>query len=432
MAKVSRRAAVMATGGAFASALTACGTDEVKSGDTGGDGVPKPSAKATPIGDGSTADTGPQPNQPKLPALTAGHAPPQFVVFSWDGGAETDDHMLTRFRRVMHEVGGSMTIFLSGVYLLPRAKADDYRPPRNRVGASDIGYLTDASIRRTITGIRDAWLEGHEIGTHFNGHFCAGSGGVGNWSSADWASEITQAMWMVANWRTTTGFTDLPPLPFDYRRELIGSRTPCLMGQKALLPTAVKDGWRYDSSAGGPQVWPQRYESSRLWMLPMSLIPFPGHTFQVIAMDYNYMANQSGPKPLQESKNFPKWRKEAFGALKAGFTRAHKGNRAPLIIGNHFETWNDGIYMDAVEEAMRAFATEPDTHLVSFRQLVDWLDAQNPALVHELQSLPVGGAPSGGWATFGASTLAPTGASGSATSTATGSDSGQPGKGLAE
>lgn len=419
----------MATGAAFASAMTGCGSPGTHA---SGDGAPGPSQKATPIGDGSTAYTGAQPNQPTLPPLRAGQAPPQFVVFSWDGGAETDDHMLTRFRKVMHDVGGSMTIFLSGLYLLPQTKADEYHPPRNKVGASAIGYLTDASIRRTITGIRDAWLEGHEIGTHFNGHFCAGSGGVDNWSSADWASEIDQAIWMVTHWRTTTGYSDLPPLPFDYRRELIGSRTPCLMGQKALLPTAAKDGWRYDSSAGGPQMWPQRYDATRLWLVPMSLVPFPGHTFQVIAMDYNYMANQSGPKPLTESPHFATWRKEAFGALTAGFDRAHEGNRAPLIIGNHFETWNDGIYMDAVEEAMRAFATKPDTHLVSFRQLVDWLDAQSPALIHELQSLPVGEAPAGGWAAFGASTLPSGGSTSTPDPGTTGSDSGQPGKGLAE
>ena len=71
-------------------------------------------------------------------------------------------------------------------------------------------------------------------------------------------------------------------------------------------------------------------------------------------------------------------------------------------IGNHFETWNGGIYMDAVEEAMRKFGEAADTSLVSFRQLVQWLDAQNPALLAELRDLPVGQAPAGGWASFGA------------------------------
>ena len=41
------------------------------------------------IGDGSTADTGPQPHQPAKPVrLEPGEMPPQFVIFSWDGAGE--------------------------------------------------------------------------------------------------------------------------------------------------------------------------------------------------------------------------------------------------------------------------------------------------------------------------------------------------------
>src|SRR3712207_7392433 len=88
--------------------------------------------------------------------------------------------------------------------------------------------------------VRAAWLDGHEIGTHFNGHFC-GDDGVALWTPADWAEEIAQAKRFVQTWKTTTGLTgrpDVAPLPFDYERELIGGRTPCLQGQEGLLPTA--------------------------------------------------------------------------------------------------------------------------------------------------------------------------------------------------
>src|SRR3712207_7299874 len=46
----------------------------------------------------------------------------------------------------------------------------------------------------------------------------------------------------VQTWKTTTGLTgrpDVAPLPFDYERELIGGRTPCLQGREGLLPTAA-------------------------------------------------------------------------------------------------------------------------------------------------------------------------------------------------
>ncbi|MYR84883.1 hypothetical protein GTY41_07945, partial [Streptomyces sp. SID685] len=70
------------------------------------------------------------------------------------------------------------------------------------------------------------------------------------------------------------------------------------------------------------------------------------------------------------------------------------------FIGNHFEQWNGGIYMDAVEEVLRQIAGRPEVRLVSFRQFVDWLDAQDPAVLTRLRTLEVGEKPVGGWSSF--------------------------------
>ena len=50
--------------------------------------------------------------------------------------------------------------------------------------------------------------------------------------------------------------------------------------------------------------------------------------------------------------------------------------------------------MDAVEEALKHIAGEEqrDVRLVSFRQFVDWLDAQDPAVLAKLRTLDVGAA----------------------------------------
>jgi len=53
--------------------------------------------------------------------------------------------------------------------------------------------------------------------------------------------------------------------------------------------------------------------------------------------------------------------------------------------------------MKAVEAAMRKMATYPDTRFVSFRQLCDYLDAQDPATLAQLRKLPITAAPSKGW-----------------------------------
>ncbi len=386
--------------------VAGCAADGDPGARPGGAGTPTrhgsipPSPVVVSIGDGSTADTGPQPHQPAKPVpLQPGETPPQFVVFSWDGAGEVGNGLFPRFLKVAKDHGAAMTFFLSGLYLLPESKKGLYKPPNNPVGASDIGYLKDENIRNTLKYVRQAWLDGHEIGTHFNGHFCGGSGSVGKWTPANWQDEIGQAVSFVTQWRTNTGFTDLEPLPFDYGKELVGGRTPCLLGQENLLPTAQKLGWRYDaSSPGGIQVWPRK--KGVVWDLPLQAVPFPGHSFEVLSMDYNMLANQSKNTTRGVPSNYAAWRRQATGAYLGGFKRAYETNRAPLFIGNHFEEWNGGIYMDAVEEALKGMAGHKDVRLVSFRQFTDWLDTQDPAVLAKLRSLAPGQAPVGGWKSY--------------------------------
>jgi hypothetical protein len=363
---------------------------------------PPPEPAVQLIGDGSTANTGPQPNQPEPRRLAPGEPPPQFVVFSWDGAANLDTGLFPRFRSLANEVGASMTFFLSGLYALPEDHRMLYSPPQHPVGSSSIGFLSTQEVLDTMSEVRLAWLDGHEIGTHFNGHFCA-AGGVSEWTPEDWASEIAQAKQFVQTWKTNTGRTDLPPLPFDYDVELIGSRTPCLEGQEGLLPTAAALGWAYDASApGGQQVWPGK--KLGLWDFPLPIVPFahpdPGKGDSVLAMDYNIMYKQSDGDLSADPARYDDWRAQARDAYLAGFERAYSTNRAPYFVGNHFEQWNGGIYMDAVEDAVRAIAGRPEVQLVSFRQLVAWLEVQDPAVLDKLRTLPVGAAPTGGWGAF--------------------------------
>ncbi|MEO5874778.1 MAG: hypothetical protein ABIS86_02185 [Streptosporangiaceae bacterium] len=338
------------------------------------------------IGDGSTSDTGPQPSTWKPRKLAPGEQPPQFVVLSWDGAGAPAPNLFSRFRRLAKQHNAAMTFFLSGLYTLPASKKRLYHPPGRSRGDSAIPFLQDKSVHETIRQVGLAWREGHEIGTHFNGHFC-GPGGVASWSPKEWRSEIDQAVSFVTHWKTNTGFTDLPALPFDYRKELIGSRTPCLEGRAGLLPTARKLGWKYDSSGTGQQVWPRRRHG--LWNIPLQFVPMPGRSFEVLSMDYNFLANQSKGLNGPISK-YDAWERQTRTGLLRGFDRAYEGNRAPLIVGNHFEEWNGGIYMNAVEDFVNEVAAKPKVKLVSFRQLVSWLELQDPATLARLCDLGVG------------------------------------------
>ncbi|WP_433341042.1 hypothetical protein [Streptomyces sp. CA-253872] len=411
MAATRRMTAVATVAAACAVALTGCGGGA--SHDTGHPSAQGKKEKAEPapapknavrlIGDGSTAFTGVQPHQLRPEKLKAGQKPPQFVVFSWDGAGEDSQKLFSHFRKVAKENNATMTFFLSGVYMLPGAKKDLYHPPMHSPGRSDIGFNDLKGIRDTVDQVRQAWLEGHEIGTHFNGHFCGKGGGVGEWSVADWRSEITQAKQFVKTWKTNTATGKADPLPFDYDKELIGGRTPCLEGQQNFMAAAGPMGFRYDSSGVREQVWPTKKQG--MWDLSMHMVPMPGHTYETISMDYNFLVNQSGTTQGDPAKR-AFWGNQMRDGLLQSFDRSYQGNRAPVIIGNHFESWNGGTYMHAVEDVVKTVCHKKDVRCVSFRELADWLDAQDPATLAKLQKLGVGQAPKGGWGAFDSTTPA--------------------------
>jgi hypothetical protein len=337
------------------------------------------------LGDGSTSYTGPPKGQLKAEPLKKGEKPPQFVVFSWDGALQGDDQLFSHYRELAKKHDAHMTFFLTGIYLLPKSKKDLYTPPQHAKGAAAISYATDDHIRTTLEQLTKAWQDGNEIGTHFNGHFCGKKGG-GDWSVEEWKSEIDQYYSFVQHWKTNTGATDLAPLPFDVKRETVGGRAPCLEGQKNLLAAAKQYGWRYDASSSGDfQIWPTK--KNGIWDFPLQLLPYEGGTYQGLSMDFNFLANQSKGETQGAPAEYPEWERQTVDAYMAGFNRVYYGSRAPLFIGNHFEDWNGGIYMKAVDQVVENVCTKKDVRCVSFRELADWLDAQRPEVLQQLRTL---------------------------------------------
>jgi hypothetical protein len=171
------------------------------------------------------------------------------------------------------------------------------------------------------------------------------------------------------------------------------------------MKAARELGFRYDTSGVNNQVWPGKKQG--LWDLSMQLVPFPGHSYEQLTMDYNFMVNQSGSTTQGDPDKRAFWGRQMRDGLLKGFDRAYYGNRAPLIIGNHFESWNGGTYMRAVEEVVENVCNKPDVRCVSFRQLSDWLDAQDPKTLQKLSTLGVGEAPKQGWPAFLSGSPAP-------------------------
>ena len=120
--------------------------------------------------------------------------PPQFVVVSFDGSGGA--RLWGYWRSVARQAHAHFTFFVSGVYLIDWAHRMRYHPPRHAPGSSDIGFGSpggELDPAGTLRQIAAAYREGHEIGTHYNGHFCAPyRGNVGEWTAADWSRELDQ------------------------------------------------------------------------------------------------------------------------------------------------------------------------------------------------------------------------------------------------
>ncbi|MGI8868440.1 MAG: polysaccharide deacetylase [Mycobacteriales bacterium] len=320
--------------------------------------------------------------------LEAGHKPPQFVVFSFDGVGWHEKWQY--FQDIANKVPVRFTGFLTGLYLVDEQHRDGYHPPGHKVGASSLGsFPTKAEVVQEINDLNAAYQRGDEIGTHFNGHFCSDNPPGGNqWTAADWKSELQQFMYFVDNYKKVNGDDSLPDLAFT-SKEIQGDRTPCLEGNvNVYYPVLKQFGFKYDSSPDRQGLeWPLKGTTTGIWMMGMPDWWLAGTQHYQIMMDYNmwYSQEQVGtPSPAKSAQDA----KVVLQTYKNMYNAAYNGNRAPLIIGNHFNNWNNGAYTEAVGEFMQWVCAKKDTKCVPFRDVVRWMDYQNPSVLKRLQALP--------------------------------------------
>ena len=67
------------------------------------------------------------------------------------------------------------------------------------------------------------------------------------------------------------------------------------------------------------------------------------------------------------------------------YRAALRGNRAPLVLGNHFNDWNDHAYRDALATFVEETCSKPQTECITYSDLVTWLEAQRPSVLRALQ-----------------------------------------------
>jgi hypothetical protein len=146
--------------------------------------------------------------------LQPGEKPPQFIIVSFDGVGwhEKWQHWFD----VAKQVPFRFTGFLSGTYMLSDETKMVYQGPGHSPGKSSISWNTAADLPTEIADLNEAYTSGNEIGSHFNGHFCAGAEPSGNnWSTDDWNNELDQFFALVKNVKANNPDVTMPDLVFD-------------------------------------------------------------------------------------------------------------------------------------------------------------------------------------------------------------------------
>ncbi len=353
--------------------------------------------------DGGVPAGGTEPDGFKITRLKPGEQAPQFIVFSFDGVGW--DEKWQYWFGIAQKVPLHFTGFLSGTYLLSKATRDKYHGPGHDVGESAIPLGDPSDVPVEIGNLNKALSLGNEVGTHFNGHFCdPGDPPGGNiWDTGNWNDELDQFFGLLKNVDSNNGIHNQLNVT---AAEIKGERTPCLNGYKdSLYPALEAHGMTYDSTFDRPGLsWPVKSKDGKIWEMGMSDFPTHGTGHVQITMDYNYYVQQEpstvdgGPAPsVQQSRTDSAQVLATYQDMVKAATS--DGVHEPIIIGNHFNDWNNSAYSDAVANFALAECGKPGIHCVPFRDLVDWMNAQDPAVLAALQNhrSNLGGCPYDKW-----------------------------------
>ncbi len=319
--------------------------------------------------------------------LKPGQKAPQFIVVSFDGVGWHEKWQY--WFGIMAQVPFHFTGFLSGTYMLSSDTKTKYQGPGHNPGKSSISWNEPTDLPVEIADLNKSLAQGNEVGTHFNGHFCSDNppGGM-DWNTADWNNELDQFFGLVKNVNANNNLPSSVKLNLD-PSEVKGERTPCLEGRKAdLFPALKAHGMTYDSSFTRRGIsWPTRSTDTGIWQLGMAEFPIHGTSHYQITMDYNFyytqrQASSTGVSQSQSAADSA----QVQATYQDMYNATYNGNRAPLILGNHFNAWNNNAYSDAIGNFVLANCGKPDTYCVPFRDVIAWMNVQDPARLAQLQA----------------------------------------------
>jgi hypothetical protein len=166
-----------------------------------------------------------------------------------------------------------------------------------------------------------------------------------------------------------------------------GGRTPCLEGKSVtLLPVLARRGMTYDASQISEGLaWPEKRDRVWQFWMPLVRVPALGNR-KVIMMDYNlwYAMNKAKDDPARAAE----FTTITLDTYRSAYRAALAGNRAPLVVGNHFNDWAGGAFTAAAEQFMGEVCTAPDTVCATYTEVIEWMSLQDPAVLDGFRALP--------------------------------------------
>lgn len=318
----------------------------------------------------------PSPSRAEFPQQI--ERPPQFVLFSFDGSYNLGVWKNLRdFSKRQKDQGSDVkfTFFMSGVYFIQPNNRTLYTPPRHAVGKSDIGVGdNNQDITLRVDQVNKAVAEGHEMGSHANGHFDGSK-----WTQEEWSSEFSQFEKFIFD---VFSLNKIDPNQTQHRGWLLkqenvkGFRAPLLGVGSGLWPALKEHQFSYDcSKIAPPNYWPEKMGNG-LWNLPLAELKIAGTAKRTLSMDYNFYVAQSGGKAEPAQKET--FKKQMYDTYINWFQQNYNGNRAPLNIGHHFSPWNNGAYMETLQKFAADVCGLPEVKCVNYQEYVGWLESLNP------------------------------------------------------
>jgi len=289
----------------------------------------------------------------------------QFVFLALDGSRSLN--MWKQTRQFAHEVRDSdieldFTYFVSGVYFIPSSEKLDYHLTGYSPGESVIGFGgSKEEVAKRIEQVNLAFGEGHEIGSHVNGHFDGTP-----WSKLVWDEEF--------DYFNEFFFERNPSIEVP-RESMIGFRAPVLGHSADTLKALSENGYTYDTSgvSARQDVWPTK-SPEVIWQFKLGPITLDGKN--TLAMDYNAYMVQSGAKDtlVRGTREWDKAYRDLMTSYMQYFNNNYNGDRGPVHIGHHFSLWNDGLYWEVMKDFARDVCGRDEVICGTYSELVEYME----------------------------------------------------------